>query len=95
MIDLSQRYFVFIFESYYPSGGMDDLVMTSNEVKECTDFIFKYEWECTGGFQIYDTVTTVIDCMANIEKRPCKFSGNCISRRSYATGVKVKKGEMP
>lgn len=57
MIDLSQRYFVFIFESYYPSGGMDDLVMTSNEVKECTDFIFKYEWGCTGGFQIYDTVT--------------------------------------
>ncbi len=38
---------------------------------------------------------TVVDCMAEIEKRPCKYSGNCITRRSYATGTKLKKGDNP
>ena len=57
MIDLTQRYFVFIFESYYPCGGMDDLIKTSDVLNECVQFITNYEWDCTGGFQVYDTLT--------------------------------------
>lgn len=55
MCDLSKRYFVFICESYYPCGGMNDLSMTSDDLSECVKFITEYEWVCTGVFQIYDT----------------------------------------
>lgn len=55
MCDLSKRYFVFVYESYYPLGGMKDLKITSNDFIECVKFITEYEWNCTGGFQIYNT----------------------------------------
>lgn len=56
MCDLNKRYFVFIFESYYPCGGLNDLSMTSDKLSECVKFITEYDWDCTGGFQIYDTL---------------------------------------
>ncbi|MFA5404872.1 MAG: hypothetical protein WC358_08060 [Ignavibacteria bacterium] len=60
MYDLNLQYFVFVFESYYPCGGMDDLQMTSNDLKECIKFIESYDWSCIGGFQIYDTLNKSI-----------------------------------
>ena len=60
MCDMNNRYYVFIFESYYPCGGMNDLKMTSNDLKECVKFINNYEWECIGGFQLYDTQEKLI-----------------------------------
>lgn len=52
-----KRFLVFKFDQYYPSGGMDDFVMDTNDIIEAVLFCVRYdEWECNNDHNyIYDT----------------------------------------
>jgi hypothetical protein len=53
MPDLSKRYYLFAYDGYYPSGGLGDLVFTSDFIEDiekeyqrvlyCNDFVEMYD----------------------------------------------------
>ena len=36
-LDLSKRYYMFLYPSYYPAGGLNDLVYTGDDLGELMD----------------------------------------------------------
>lgn len=60
-MDYSKRFYLFICESYYPKGGMDDLEYTADTVEECTEYLEKQLDECgRARYHIFDTSEKVI-----------------------------------
>lgn len=59
-----KRYLLFVYEKYYPSGGMHDFVGSFDSVGECLSaFTIKKRM----GFQIFDSIKSKIIVTNNEE----------------------------
>jgi hypothetical protein len=48
-----KRYLLFCYEYYYPCGGMNDCVFTSDSIEECTNYLKKSKFSF---YHVYDTL---------------------------------------
>jgi hypothetical protein len=56
MIDINKRFWCFAFDTYYPSGGVNDYVYGSNSYEDCLEW-YKENSRNYEHFDILDTQT--------------------------------------
>ena len=50
------RYYLFLYYSYYPHGGMNDCVLKTNDFNDLKRFVLEDDSDCEN-IQYYDSVT--------------------------------------
>jgi hypothetical protein len=59
MKNLRHKYWLFVYDNYYPSGGMRDLKLTSNDIDSFITIIYEIESDGfqTKSFHVLDSET--------------------------------------